>query len=300
MNHENRDRLAPVLILTAGTLWGSMGLFVRRLGSEGAGLSSVEIVQMRCIVAAVLLFFYMLARDRDALRIRLCDLWCFLGTGLCSIIFFNLCYFRTIQMTSLSIAAVLLYTAPAFVIALSAPLFGERITGPKVMALLLTIIGCVCVSGLLRGSGALTLPGFMIGLGAGLGYALYSIFSRFALERGYSSMTISFYTFLIAALGTVPFVSAANLGRAVAGSPSTVGFIVLFGLVTTVIPYLTYTRGLQGVENGQASILASVEPVVATLLGILVFHEVLHADEAAGMALILGAILISSRAEKGA
>ena len=276
MNHENRDRLAPVLILTAGTLWGSMGLFVRRLGSEGAGLSSVEIVQMRCIVAAVLLFFYMLARDRDALRIRLCDLWCFLGTGLCSIIFFNLCYFRTIQMTSLSIAAVLLYTAPAFVIALSAPLFGERITGPKVMALLLTIIGCVCVSGLLRGSG------------------------RFALERGYSSMTISFYTFLIAALGTVPFVSAANLGRAVAGSPSTVGFIVLFGLVTTVIPYLTYTRGLQGVENGQASILASVEPVVATLLGILVFHEVLHADEAAGMALILGAILISSRAEKGA
>ena len=91
MNHEHRDRLAPVLILTAGTLWGSMGLFVRRLGSEGAGLSSVEIVQMRCIVAAVLLFFYMLARDRAALRIRLRDLWCFLGTGLCSIIFFNLC-----------------------------------------------------------------------------------------------------------------------------------------------------------------------------------------------------------------
>ncbi|MBQ2640880.1 MAG: DMT family transporter, partial [Lachnospiraceae bacterium] len=124
MNHEKRDRLAPVLILTAGTLWGSMGLFVRRLGSGGAGLSSVEIVQMRCIVAALLLFFYMLVRDRDALRIRLRDLWCFLGTGLCSIIFFNLCYFRTIQMTSLSIAAVLLYTAPAFVIALSAPLFG--------------------------------------------------------------------------------------------------------------------------------------------------------------------------------
>jgi drug/metabolite transporter (DMT)-like permease len=111
-------------------------------------------------------------------------------------------------------------------------------------------------------------------------------------------MTISFYTFLIAALGTVPFVSAANLGRAVAGSPSTVGFIVLFGLVTTVIPYLTYTRGLQGVENGQASILASVEPVVATLLGIVVFHEVLYVDEAAGMALILGAILISSRPQR--
>ena len=112
------DRLAPFLILTAGALWGSMGLFVRRLGSEGAGLSSVEIVQMRCIVAAVLLFLYMLAGKRSELVIRVGDLWCFLGTGLCSIVFFNICYFTTIQMTSLSVAAVLLYTAPAFVIVL--------------------------------------------------------------------------------------------------------------------------------------------------------------------------------------
>ena len=48
-------------------------------------------------------------------------------------------------------------------------------------------------------------------------------------------------------------------------------------------------------ENGQASILASVEPVVATILGIVIFHEILHPDEIAGIILILGAILISSR-----
>lgn len=296
MQHKKSpDRLAPLYILAAGILWGSMGLFVRRLGNGGAGLSSVEIVQMRCITAAVLLLFYMAARDRSLLRIRLRDLWCFLGTGLLSIVFFNICYFTTIQMISLSVAAVLLYTAPGFVIVLSAILFGEKITGRKVAALLLTVLGCGCVSGLLRGGSAMTLVGFLVGLGAGLGYALYSIFSRFALERGYSSLTISFYTFLIAALGTVPFVSLGNIGSAVFGSISTAGFIVLFGLVTTVIPYLTYTRGLQGVENGQASIIASVEPVVATLIGILVFHESLHVDEIAGILLILGAILISNQ-----
>ena len=289
------DRLAPFLILTAGALWGSMGLFVRRLGSEGAGLSSVEIVQMRCIVAAVLLFLYMLAGKRSELVIRVGDLWCFLGTGLCSIVFFNICYFTTIQMTSLSVAAVLLYTAPAFVIVLSALFFREKITGTKLAALFLTFAGCVCVSGLLRGGGALTPAGFLVGLGAGVGYALYSIFSRFALERGYGSLTISFYTFLIAAVGTMPFVSVANIARTVSQGPSLVFFILLFGLVTTVIPYLTYTRGLQGVENGRASIIASVEPVVATLLGILVFHESLHADETVGIVLILGAIAVSSR-----
>lgn len=291
---EGADRFAPFYILLAGILWGSMGLFVRGLGNEGAGLSPVEIVQMRCIVAAAVLFLYMLFLDRKMLRIRLRDLWCFLGTGICSIVFFNICYFTTIQMTSLSVAAVLLYTAPAFVIVLSAILFREAVTKRKVAALFLTFLGCVCVSGLMRGGGALTPAGFLVGLGAGIGYALYSIFSRFALERGYGSMTISFYTFLIAAVGTIPFVSAQNLGLALSQGISTVGFILLFGMVTTVVPYLTYTRGLQGVENGQASIIASIEPVVATLLGILAFHETLHFDEVLGIVLILGAIAISS------
>lgn len=296
MKHQNTaDRSAPFYILVAGALWGSMGLFVRRLGNEGAGLSSVEIVQMRCLVTAVVLFVYMVLRERSMLRIRLRDLWCFLGTGICSIVFFNICYFTTIQMTSLSVAAVLLYTAPAFVILLSAILFGEAVTKRRIISLVLTFLGCVSVSGLFRGGGALTPSGFLVGLGAGLGYALYSIFSRFALDRGYGSMTISFYTFLFAALGTIPFVSARNIGSALAQGISTVGFIFLFGIVTTVIPYLTYTRGLQGVENGQASIIASIEPVVATLLGIFVFHEVLHLDEVLGIALILGAIIISNR-----
>lgn len=281
-------------ILLAGALWGSMGLFVRRLGSGGMGLSSAEIVMMRCIVAAAVLFIYLAVRERSLLQIRLRDLWCFLGTGICSIVFFNICYFTTIQMTSLSVAAVLLYTAPAFVIVLSALLFGENVTRTRIAALILTFLGCVCVSGLLRGSSSLTPAGFLVGLGAGLGYAMYSIFGRFALDRGYKSMTISFYTFLIAALGTIPFVSLKNIGSALSRGLSETGFIVLFGIVTTVIPYLTYTRGLQGVENGQASIIASVEPVVATLLGLFVFHEILHLDEVFGIALILGAIVISS------
>lgn len=289
------DRYAPLYILIAGALWGSMGLFVRRLGD--AGCSTAEIAMLRSVVTAAVLFFYLLARDRSLLKIRLRDLWCFFGTGVLSIVFFNLCYFTTIELTSLSVAAVLLYTAPAFVIVLSAVLFKERITGPKLTALVLTFAGCVCVSGLLRGGASLTPAGFFIGLGAGIGYGLYSIFGRFALERGYRSLTISFYTFLFATAGTLPFVSLANIHRAFTSSAPLTAFIIFFGIVTTVLPYILYTWGLEGVDNGRASILASVEPVVATILGILVFHEVLHADEIAGIALVLAAILISSRPE---
>ena len=303
MEHETAagrtgaDGLAPFYILAAGALWGSMGLFVRRLGD--AGCSSAEIAQLRSLVATFFLFLYLIVRDRSLFRIRLRDLWCFFGTGILSIVFFNLCYFTTIELTSLSVAAVLLYTAPAFVIVLSAFCFREEITRTKIIALVLTFAGCVCVSGLLRGGGSMTLRGFFIGLGAGVGYALYSIFSRFALERGYRSLTITFYTFLFAVFGTLPFVSMGHVWGAVTTSASQTAFIGLFGLVSTVLPYILYTQGLQRVENGRASILASVEPVVATILGTLVFREILHMDEIAGILLILGAILISNRAPAG-
>ena len=286
------DRFAPLLILTAGSMWGSMGLFVRVLGKTGC--SNAEIVFLRAIVTAVCLLAYLAVYDRSLFRIRLKDLWCFLGTGLLSIVFFNICYFTTITLTSLAVAAVLLYTAPAIVIVLSAFLFSEKITGRKLIALLMTFAGCVCVSGLLSGDSSLTLTGFITGLGAGLGYALYSIFGRFALDRGYRSLPISFYTFLFASVGTIPFISLKNVGRALTSSPSQTGLIVLYGVFTTVLPYLLYTRGLQSVDNGRASIIASIEPVVATAIGALVYHEILNIYEIIGIAMVLGGIVISN------
>ena len=143
------DRFAPLFILTAGAMWGSMGLFVRVLGKIGC--SSFEIVFLRSIVTAICLFLVLAVRDRSLFRVRLRDLWCFFGTGVLSIVFFNLCYFTTIRLSSLAVAAVLLYTAPAIVIVLSAILFQEKITSRKLVALILTLVGCICVSGMLSG-----------------------------------------------------------------------------------------------------------------------------------------------------
>ena len=88
-----------MLILIAGMLWGCMGLFVRKL--NGIGLESMDIVALRAIVTFIVLLLYMILFQRPLLKIRLRDLWCFLGTGICSIVFFNLCYFKAITLTSL-------------------------------------------------------------------------------------------------------------------------------------------------------------------------------------------------------
>ena len=283
-------KLAPFFVLAAGILWGMMGIYVRRLNS--LGFTTIEIVTVRSVMTAILLLIVLFFYKKEMLKIRLKDIWCFWGTGICSIVFFNYCYFKAITMTSLSVAAVLLYTAPAIVMILSAVLFHEKITVVKMIALIATFMGCIFVTGLVGNTGTLTASGILMGLGAGLGYALYSIFSRFALERGYHSLTISCYTFVFASIGTLPLADIKVIYGACEKDLGMLGFYLVFAMVSTVIPYILYTLGMTALENSKASIIASVEPVTATLLGVIFFHEKMTIQNLIGIVLVLGAIVI--------
>lgn len=284
---------AAVCIFLAGMLWGSMGLFVRRLNR--LGLESMEIVALRALVTAVVMLLYLGVFHRELLRIKIRDIWCFLGTGICSIVFFNFCYFKAITMIPLSAAAILLYTAPAIVMALSRVLFHEKFTSGKAMSLALTFLGCVLVTGVLQDAKAVSAAGVLTGLGAGLGYALYSIFGRYALERGYHSLTITCYTFVIAAAASLLM---ADSGRMLTVAFSGIGmclFSVLFGGVCTILPYLLYTIGLQHIENGSASVIASIEPVTATILGAVVFGESITWSGVCGILLVLSGVVLGRK-----
>jgi DME family drug/metabolite transporter len=275
-------------IICGGALWGFMGLFTRRL--TALGFSSPNTVFIRCAIAAVFFGLTLLVCDRKGFRVKLCDMWCFLGSGICSLLFFTVCYFRAIELTSLSTAAILLYTAPSFVMLLSLPLFGERLTRRKLIALAMAFAGCCLVSGL--GDGELGAAGLAYGLCAGVGYALYSIFARFAMLRGYDSLTVNFYSCLLCALGAgVVWGFERPIGLCLS-DPGTAMFCLLFGFVISYLPYLLYTYGLTKTENGKASVMASVEPVVATLLGVFIFHEKMSVMCALGVALVLGAVAV--------
>ena len=72
-------------------------------------------------------------------------------------------------------------------------------------------------------------------------------------------------------------------------------FCVLTGLVTAVIPFLAYTLGLRTVEASRAGILATIEPLVATLVGILFYSESLTLLSGMGIVLILAAVVLLNR-----
>lgn len=282
-------KYAPLFIILAGCLWGTMGLFVRKLNAMG--LSSMEIVELRCIIAALILFPVTYIRDRKLLKLTKKNLPPLVASGIFSIVFFNFCYFSTISLMNLSAAAILLYTAPIFVMLLSLVLFRERLTARKVLALAMAFGGCCLVSGIASSNTTISWQGILLGLGSGLGYALYSIFSRYSLNQGLGSMTITVYTFLFAAIAGAFLTDFSNLAQAFSQyGILLVGFGILYTVVTTVLPYLLYTTGLEYVENGTASVMASVEPVVATLLGFLVFSETPTVSALMGMVLVLVAL----------
>ncbi|MCQ2532290.1 MAG: DMT family transporter [Saccharofermentans sp.] len=292
----SKKNISFVFIVLAGVLWGCIGLFVRTINAWG--IASMELVSLRAIVTAVVMFFVLLIKDKSLLKIKLKDLWCFIGTGIFSVNFFNFCYFKTITLSSLSVAAVLLYTAPTFVMVMSYFLFKEKFTSRKVIALVITFVGCLFVTGVFSSSISMTPLSVLTGLGAGFGYALYSIFSRYAIERGYGSFTITFYTFLIAAVGSLFIANMSIVSNTLFVDPLRIVISVGFGIVSTILPYLFYTAGLKEVENGKASIIVSIEPVTATILGLIVFGESLTVSGVIGIVLVIAALVICNVEEK--
>lgn len=140
--------------------------------------------------------------------------------GTFSVVFFNIAYFMTIEQTTLSVAAILLYTAPCFVMVMSALLFHEKVTRTKGAALVLALFGCACTTGIFHGVGG-SVPAFGIftGIASGFCYALYSIFGHIALKK-YGTVTVTAYTFLVAAVSLLPFI---NMGEIAGFDGGTVG-----------------------------------------------------------------------------
>ncbi len=282
-------RKYALCVISAGCLWGVMGLFSRGMGAVGIAASGIIVI--RCGISAVLFALTIALTDRSRFRVAAKDLWCFLGSGLCSTLVFSACYYRAIDLMSLSAAAVLLYTAPAFVMLMSLFIFREKLTGVKITALALSFAGCVLASGVISGGGV-TAAGLLSGLGAGFCYALYSVFARLALDRGYSGVTVNFYSCALAALGASLIWGAGRPLEIMCASWDNAALCVAAAVLTCYLPYALYTFGLSGMEAGRASIMASTEPVVATVLGAVMFGEPLTLMSAAGVALILSAVTL--------
>ena len=280
--------VSVVMIVAASILWGVIGVFSRHL--QDMGLDAIQVTEVRCIVTSITLALVIAVYDRNLLKIKLRDIWMFFGSGVIGIVSFNVLYFESNNYVPLSTTAVLLYTAPFFVLILSVVIFKEMLTKQKIIALVLAFLGCILIAGIL-GTGDMNMYGVILGLGSGVGYALYTIFGKFALKK-YHPMTLTFYTFLIAGICLIPFSDVPVIADVAFNVPDALIWMISLGVVITTIPYVLYNSGLKGLDAGVASVVAFSEPMVATIAGFILYNEAPNASNILGIMLILAAIIL--------
>lgn len=287
---KNKINIHFIYILLAAAFWGIAGIYVRIL--EKTAFSQMGIVFGRSFFTAIVLALFIFLKDKKLFKIKIKDIPFFVGAAVFSIILFNFSYYKTMSLTSLSVAAVLLYTAPFFVVIMSVFLFKERLDFKKAIACIIAFVGCLFVSGIFDSQNRITLPAIIFGLLTGFGYALYTIFSRVLINKGYDTFSITFYTFLFSAIFCLPLINITDTFSVMFSSKTVLITIVLMAIFNTVIPYILYTKGLLGVEASVAPIIATLEPVVATVTGVVIYSEKLTVSGAVGIVLVLGSVLI--------
>ncbi len=280
-----------IQVFIAGMFWGTTGLFMELLAGAGAGNSLVSLLRVGT-AAVIMLPVVWIHCGPGAFRVSGKTLLMCAAMGFTAHTLFNICYTAAVDSVGIATAAVLLYASLIFVVILSRIFFKEPVTVHKVAALAVNLAGCfLTVTGGDPGVLSFMLFGTVMGLLAALSYSTVPIFGKITTGNTHPYV-ITFYNFLFGTLFLLPFIAASPASDLRAS-----GTILILGLgsglVSAVIPYMLFMTGLsKPIEASKVNVIASMEVVVAALIGVNVFHESMNGWKLAGMAMVLCSILI--------
>ncbi len=276
--------LGLVLIGLAAISWGTTGSVMTTLG-ERAAASPLLVGTARLWIAAALL---LIAARPTARGVASRDLARCVAAGAC-MAGYQAAYFTAVTLSGIAVTAlVAICSAPLMIAAMAPVALGERLGGRVRGALALGVAGTALLVAVPRGMPDLSarfVTGALLALAAGLAYALYVILTKAALSR-MAPLPLTALTFTSGAVLLTPAIiwTEAPLRQLALAWP----WLLYLGAVATAGAYAIYSLGLRHVPASVAGIVTLLEPLTATLLGVLLFGERL------GPAGILGALLLLS------
>lgn len=281
-------KFANIFILAAAVMWGCLGIYVKSL--RELGLTSLQISAVRWIFAAVIALVAVFIFDRKKLKIALRDVWLFAVIGIFSSLAMTVFYFLSMEMTSIAVSDVLMYTSPIWVMIFSAVFFKEKITVKKIASIAFAFSGCVLVSGLLNGTNTFSFWGVVFGVLSGVAYSLYSIVGKFILKK-YDKTTLTVYNFVFAGVGAFFVADIGGAFGVLAEKPVSFAYVGLLAVLGTIVPFFLYSVALKYKKASKAAVLCCIEPVAASIVSVI-SKEPLGIVQCVGIALIIMAIVI--------
>lgn len=286
-----------IMIFIAGCLWGSIGLFIRWMSDAGA--SAVTISFLRMIFAFMILLVVTVMRSGiSAFRVSGRTIFFSAMLGLVCHGVYNIFYSWAVVRIGVTVSAVLLNVAPVFTAIFSVIFFHEQITSHKRIALIINVAGCVlAATGGEFTSASLSVVGILFGVASGMCYALTAIFGKLTGEDS-DPFVVSTYSYLFAALFLAVFMRPWAVPITI--TPSILGIGFFYALIPTAIGYLFYYQGVQQIqESSKVPVIASMETVMAAILGVVVLGEKLTAMHYLGIIVVMISIALMQHKKSG-
>jgi drug/metabolite transporter (DMT)-like permease len=288
---ERRSDLVGSLgVLLAAACWGTSGIFVKLVATESS-VSALALAFWRDIITfAVLLVSLVLFRP-NWLRVRRVDLRWLIAMG-ASLGLFHVVWNLAVFLNGAAVATVQQAAMPAIVAVVAWAVWRESLSWSKIVAIVLTFVGTVLVSGLdVLGQAQLSIGGFLVGLAVPIGYAAWNLFGK-RIRQDYNPFTTLTYAFGFGALVLLPLQFFTPQPFPVS-STSLLWFAALI-LISTILPFSVYTFALGRLPASVATILAMSEIAFVAVYAYLILGERLTTSQILGAVLVVGGVLLLS------
>lgn len=286
-------RTARIQMVTAMTIFGTIGLFVRWIP-----LPSAVIALARGFIGMLFLLALMAVRkmpiSREALRKNL--FWLLISGALLG---FNwILLFESYRYTSVATGTLCYYMAPILIILASPVVLRERLTAKKVLCVLAALGGMVCISGVLSQGipSAGELKGILLGLAAAVLYAAIVLCNK--QIHAISAYEKTIFQLGISVLAMLPYCALTVSPDALTFGPRVVFMLLLVGIVHTGVTYFLYFGSMEYLSGQSVAVISYIDPVVAVIVSVLILREPMHLTEGIGAVLILGAAAASELGEQ--
>ena len=293
----NNQTKGAFLVMGAGCLWGTFGVLTKTAYALTT-LGPISLAFYR-LVFAIPFLGLLAAFKHYPISMSRREVGLFIGFGFFSLTVFEALYFTSLAYTTVQHAAVLLYTAPAFVAMLSWFFLKERMTPTKIAAIVMSVLGGFLILGLVGNEplfASRTQIGDWLALGSGAAYATWYIFGK-VLCRNREPAVTSFLGLCIGAIMLLPLAFAME-GLRLPQTLTAWEIVAVIGIVPTGMAYLLYLTGLKLIDATVASVFAIMEPITSSILAFYFFQETLSYISLLGFIFIISSILLISTAQK--